>query len=185
MILFKLALHGTIKQFDIGISKGCDRRMNRDCAAIRDRGRKHASGVGGGSSGGSGSQEDTATNGRHRDGPGLRLANVYYAILLVQPGACQPNIVSADSITEQLNQLTVDCFSSSSISKTSLGNRRKLAAPIMPLTCWTLRKPTIAPVTAGWFSVQAMATSPGARPCSFPIVRRCSTSLRLRDSSGS
>src|SRR5262249_15336925 len=36
--------------------------------------------------------------------------------------------------------------------------RRKSIAPIMPSTCFGLRAPTIAPVTAGWRSVQAMAT---------------------------
>jgi hypothetical protein len=31
----------------------------------------------------------------------------------------------------------------------------------MPSTCFGLRAPTIAPVTAGWRNVQAMAISPG------------------------
>lgn len=35
------------------------------------------------------------------------------------------------------------------------------AAPAIPFTCWGLRTPTIAPVTAGFRRVHAMATSPG------------------------
>ena len=42
-------------------------------------------------------------------------------------------------------------------------------APMIPETCFALRNPTIAPVTAGLSRVQAMATSPGLRPWRFPI----------------
>src|SRR4029453_16707795 len=45
--------------------------------------------------------------------------------------------------------------------------------------------PTIAPVTAGCRSVQAIATSPGDRPCRAPTARRRSTSARFCDSFGS
>ncbi len=53
---------------------------------------------------------------------------------------------------------------SASISLISSGVRRKVAAPMMPSTCFALRAPTIAPVTAGFRSVQAMVTSPGDLP---------------------
>lgn len=53
-----------------------------------------------------------------------------------------------------------------------------------PESCHALRKPTIAPVTAGSRSVQAIATSPGVRLYFAPISRRCSTSFRFRESRG-
>jgi len=56
---------------------------------------------------------------------------------------------------------------------------------MMPETCFGLRKPTIAPVTAGFFRVRAIANCPGVRPYLFPIARRDSTRFRLRDKSGS
>jgi len=82
-------------------------------------------------------------------------------------------------------QAAISCFSASSISDISPGSNRNSAAPMTPETCFTLRKPTIAPVTDGLFSVRAMATFPGVGLWRFPISRRRSTNLRFRDSSGS
>ena len=48
-----------------------------------------------------------------------------------------------------------------SISSRSLVSSSILAAPITPSTCSGLRTPTIAPVTAGFCNVQAMAISAG------------------------
>ena len=72
-----------------------------------------------------------------------------------------------------------------SISVTSPELRRNSRAPTTPETCLGLRTPTIAPVTDGLFSVQAIATSPGVRPCRAPISRSNSTSCRFRESNGS
>ena len=47
------------------------------------------------------------------------------------------------------------------ISFTSASLSRKVAAPITPSTCAAVRTPTMAAVTAGCRSVQAIATSPG------------------------
>ena len=41
---------------------------------------------------------------------------------------------------------------------------RRFAAARKPSTCPGFLKPTMAPVTAGWRSVQAMATAPGDAP---------------------
>src|SRR5207244_9240243 len=73
----------------------------------------------------------------------------------------------------------------SSISFTSLSLRRSSPARITPFACRALRAPTIAPVTAGLRSVQAIATSPGERPWRFPISRSFSTNSRGRERRGS
>jgi hypothetical protein len=51
--------------------------------------------------------------------------------------------------------------SSSSISS---AESRKSAAPATPSICAALRPPTIAPVTAAWRNVHAIAASPADRP---------------------
>ena len=53
---------------------------------------------------------------------------------------------------------------SASIRATSSGVSRSEAAASNPSTCFAFLNPTIAPVTAGWRSVQAMATAPGDVP---------------------
>ena len=50
------------------------------------------------------------------------------------------------------------------ISAYSASVRLKFIAGMMPSTCFALRPPTIAPVTAGLCSVQAMAMTPAATP---------------------
>ena len=72
-----------------------------------------------------------------------------------------------------------------SISRTSSALSLTSAAPAMPFTCCALRTPTIAPVTAGFRKVHAMATSPGVAFWRCPMARSISTSRRFRESSGS
>lgn len=55
----------------------------------------------------------------------------------------------------------------------------------MPSTCFGFRAPTIAPVTARFRNVQAIATSPGDFPCRAPMARSRSTSARFFESFGS
>ena len=62
---------------------------------------------------------------------------------------------------------------------------RNSSAPTTPSTCSAERMPTMAAVTAGWRSVQAMATSPAVRPWRAPMRRISSASSRLRESCGS
>src|SRR5271168_2239476 len=85
----------------------------------------------------------------------------------------------------QLYYLPVAAAAAPSISEISLALSLSSAARITPSACLALRAPTIAPVTAGWRSVQAMATSPGERPCRAPTVRSLSTSSRFFESFGS
>ena len=65
-----------------------------------------------------------------------------------------------------------------------------LAEPELPgtrhaSTCLTLRAPTIATVIAGCRSVQAIATSPGDRPCRAPMAHmRVVQPLGERDADG-
>jgi hypothetical protein len=56
------------------------------------------------------------------------------------------------------------CSKKSSISFTSLSLRWNSPARITPSACRAFLAPTIAPVTAGFRSVQAIETSPGERP---------------------
>jgi hypothetical protein len=71
-----------------------------------------------------------------------------------------------------------------SISCISSSLSRKSPASATPATCSGRRIPTIAPVTAGLASVQAMATSPGVRPWRLPILRSSSTSLSVLERRG-
>ena len=50
------------------------------------------------------------------------------------------------------------------ISAISSCVKSRFAAPATPCACRALRTPTIAPVTAGFVKVQAIATSPGLAP---------------------
>ena len=52
-------------------------------------------------------------------------------------------------------------------------------------TCLGLRKPTIAPSTAGFFNVQATATAPGVLSSRVATFLSRSTSARCRESYGS
>src|SRR5205823_11873469 len=72
-----------------------------------------------------------------------------------------------------------------SISAISSSVKERSAAPTFPSTCFALRAPTMAPVTAGFRNVQAIATCPGGRPWRSPTLRKRSTSARFFDSLGS
>src|ERR1700719_1625084 len=72
-----------------------------------------------------------------------------------------------------------------SISVTSSSARRNSPTRITPSAWLALRAPTMAPVTAGWCSVQASATSPADRLWRLAIACKRSTSARLRERFGS
>ena len=78
-----------------------------------------------------------------------------------------------------------DSSEASSISFTSLSVSVNSPARITPCAWLAVRAPTIAPVTAGFLRVHAIATSPGERPWRFPISRSRSTSARFCESLGS
>jgi len=70
-------------------------------------------------------------------------------------------------------------------SASSSSDSRNSAAPMTPSTCSADRIPTMAAVTSGRRSTQAIATSPGVRPCRCPIKRSRSASSKFRDRLGS
>src|SRR5580704_3984409 len=72
-----------------------------------------------------------------------------------------------------------------SICDMSLSSSVISAALAIPIACCALRTPTIAPVTAGFRNVHAMAISPGVALQRLPMERSVSTSRRLGESNGS